>query len=557
MREPSESASQRRHAQRTGRFEASFRPWSRPALLATCWLACGCGEDSAERDGNGGSGGSVVQAAGGGRGGSVSKAGAGSSPGGSGTAAAGGSGPIPEGACAELRFEEDVTAAGRDTDKFTWSDAACRPRTAAMARVGGGYLRQFSYEMDGAVRIVSATDANGHPGWGFSVNHELPGGTVTHGRPGTFKPLFVGAHHAIYEYHYEAISQLPVTLHWLFSSGRSHPVLAITYDLNAQPKGLGADSRTPYGDIAWDGDDNAGSTVVSGVGWGDRYKFITTTAPLTMDSTWDYTEPNLVPYVLEWADASDAEMGAVQTQTHLQKDAGGYWFYANWGKTSENQTKSDGQIGNMPVTWNWPYQLNQYELCIEDPACLKATTGSHRLAWGANYGAIGGADESGMYAAYGDDKQLSGWPYQSYSVFMVLDRHSAMPVFAQAREVEIVQKTTLTASVGSVVAMVPGGVGRSDLQPTDPPGYDHRYSTWNVQAEANSVAFKVEVSEGSLSAPTLVVSRFSGTTVPSVFVDGVSGIPDVTFMASVVPEREELWLTFRPGWSGTQQIRIE
>jgi hypothetical protein len=454
-------------------------------------------------------------------------------------------------------LEEDVTAAGRSTDKFTWSDAACRPRTAAMARVGGGYLRQFSYETDGAVRVVSATDANGHPGWGFSVNHALPGGEVTHGRPGTFKPLFVGAHHAIYEYHYEAISQLPVTLHWLFGSGRSHPVLAITYDLNAQPKGLGADTRTPYGDIAWDGDDNAGSTVVSGVGWGDRYKFITTTAPLTMDSTWDYTEPNLVPYVLEWADASDAEMGAVQTQTYLQKDAGGYWLYANWGKTSENQTKDDGQIGNMPVTWNWPYQLNQYELCIEDPACLHATTGSHRLAWGANYGAIGGADETGSYPAYGGDKQLAGWPYQSYSVFMVLDRHSATPVFAQAREIETVQKTTLTASVGTVVGMVPAGVGRADLQLAEPPGYDHRYSTWNVQSEANAVAISVEVSEGALSAPTLVVSKFSGTAVPSVFVDGVAGIPDVTFMASVVPERQELWLTFRPGWSGSQQIRVE
>ncbi len=129
--------------------------------------------------------------------------------------------------------------------------------------------------------------------------------------------------------------------------------------------------RTPYGDIAWDGDENFPSTVISGIGWGDRYKFKTTSAPLTRNSSWDYSEPNLVPYVHAWADASDTEMGVVQTQTYLQKDAGGYWFYKNWGKTSENQDPDDGQVGKMPLSWNWPYQMNQYELCYpEAESCV-------------------------------------------------------------------------------------------------------------------------------------------------------------------------------------------
>ncbi len=104
-----------------------------------------------------------------------------------------------------------------------------------------------------------------------------------------------------------------VTLEWLFASGRNNPVIGITYDMNGASPGLGGDMRTPYGDIAWDGDENFPGTVISGIGWGDRYKFKTTSAPLTRNSTWDYTEPNLVPYVHEWADASDTEMGVVQT----------------------------------------------------------------------------------------------------------------------------------------------------------------------------------------------------------------------------------------------------
>ena len=96
----------------------------------------------------------------------------------------------------------------------------------------------------------------------------------------------------------------------------------------------GGDTRTPYGDIAWDGDENAGSTVISGIGWGDRYKFKTTAAPLTRNSSWDYA--SRTGLVAAAGESSDSEMGAVQSQTYQQKDAGGYWFYKNWGKTWPN-----------------------------------------------------------------------------------------------------------------------------------------------------------------------------------------------------------------------------
>ncbi len=178
------------------------------------------------------------------------------------------------------------------------------------------------------------------------------------------------------------------------------------------------------------------------MGWGDRYKFRSLNSPVTMASGWDYSQPNTIPYVIEWANSPDAEMGLVQTQTYLQHDAGGYWFYDRWGTTDAN--------GPMPEDYNWTYQLNQYE--------LPSTTRSKRMAWGSNFGAVGQTS----YLAYGDDKNLVGYPYQSYSVFVVLDKHSLGPVAQQVAEIETVQRTALSASVGTVVASGPAGIGRSD-----------------------------------------------------------------------------------------------
>jgi hypothetical protein len=467
---------------------------------------------------------------------------------------------VPNEFCAGLKYEEDVTVANSQTDRFSWNDASCLPRTAAMARVARGYLRQFTYIYDGdKQRTATGTGVNGHMGWGFPVNHGLGalGGNVNPNTPGSFQATYVGDHHAIYRYRIEQ-GGIIVTLEWFFASGRNNPVIGITYDMTGASPGLGGDMRTPYGDIAWDGDENFPSTVISGIGWGDRYKFKTTSAPLTRNSSWDYTEPNLVPYVHAWADASDSEMGVVQTQTYLQKDAGGYWFYKNWGKTSENQDRDAGQVGKMPVSWNWPYQMNQYELCYpENESCVDQPTNSHRLAWGANYGAAGGVDSSGMYPAYGDDKQLSGYPFASYSVIMVMGKHSEETVFQQVREIETVQKTSLSATTGSVVTELPAGVARTDTAKLSPAGYDPRYSTWNVAAEDNKAAFSVTVSEGALRNPVLVISNYTGTEVPALTLDGKALVPDVDYLASVDPSSQKVWITVRATFQGTRELTVE
>ena len=57
----------------------------------------------------------------------------------------------------------------------------------------------------------------------------------------------------------------------------------------------------------------------------------------------------------------------------------------------------------------------------------------HRLSWGTNYGAVGGDTKGapGTYPSYGDDKRLVGFPYQSYSVFTVLGKHTNKTVLTQ------------------------------------------------------------------------------------------------------------------------------
>jgi hypothetical protein len=457
----------------------------------------------------------------------------------------GAGGSEPATGCLPVELKESVEVASSSTDQIRWFDAQCKPRSAALARVGGGYIRQASYEFAGKSRVMTGTGSAGHPGFGYAVNHYGNTATVASDAAGTFAPVFVGKHHILYRYQFSpniAGKNVPVTQEWLFASGRSNPVLATTFDMTTlEPGSLVADTRTPYGDIAWDGDDNAAGTTVSGVAWGDRYKFTTTSEPLTMNSSWDYSEPNQVPYVLEWATKNDAEMGTVQTQTQVQHDAGGYWFYSNWGKTSQNQTRIDGQAGVMTATWNWTYQLNQYELCLDDPGCLEATTGSHRLAWGSNYGALGGNDESGTYAVYGDDKFVSGYPYQSYSVFVVLGPHGQAPTYAQVLEIEGIQQTALAAKRGSLVAELPGGVGRTDNVPLDPPGYDSRYATWNVQVDTGGEA-EFSVEGPGLSSPVIV---FHGRkSLPAKLVlNNQELAPETGYFASLDPEGGLLWIT--------------
>lgn len=457
--------------------------------------------------------------------------------------------------CQVQTVEAGVNLSNYTVDRYGWSDASCKRRTAALVRNDaadpggshGGYLRELTWVNGTTATTSRGTGSNGWMGWGYVVDHYGGSADLSKNKTGTYRTVLSLPHFAIHEFKVRMSPGGPVdvTIHWFFATGRSAPVFAITFD--ATPAGsnvVNADTRTPYGDLAFEG--TAGS--IGGIGWGDRYRFVTTsTGPVTQATTWDYTQLNSVPYVNMWAQSVDAEMGAVQTQTFDQHVAGGDYgggmLTANCeGKTSANQGSGCADTGQtMPVDWLWPFQLNQYELPF--------TTGSHRLAWGSNYGAIGKTSVS----AFG--KTFSGYPFVSYSVFMVVDPHSAQPTIALSDEVDRMVHATLTASEGSVKTSGPAGVGRTDTMTYAPAGYSPLFGTWELAAASNRVTATLNPAGGPLHAPIFHVSGF--TTAPTtVTVDGAA-LPASSYFLSYDAAHGEAWLTLNGTVSGPVAVHLQ
>ncbi|MBI3489636.1 MAG: Ig-like domain-containing protein, partial [Acidobacteria bacterium] len=454
------------------------------------------------------------------------------------------------------------TSKSATADVYRWLDSNQKQRTAVLTRNDasdpggshGGMLRQYRYFPGGgsAERVVTGTGASGlWNGWGYLVNHYSPGDSSEQslGHAGQYRLAFTGRHHALHEFTwtYPILGvSIKATVHWFMATGQDHPVYAVTYDTSAAgPSGFDAshliDSRSPYGDLQFGGDGS--NPNVDGVGWGDHYKFFTRDEPFTAQSRWDYSQPNTVPYVIEYIKNPDAEMGSVQTQSWLQHNTGGTWFTNNWGLTSDNPA---GEFGawRMPANWNWPYQLNQYELGDSGP------TTSKRLAWGLMYGAVGQLSTFG----YGYQTTIVGHPYQSYSVHMVLGRHSDSTVAGQTIQVERKLGATLTASQGTVITQGPGGVGRTDPVAYDKPGYNPIYGAFELAADATG-AFQatLNAAAGDIKNPLFIV-RGMGALPTQITLGGRTLVADQDYFASYETTTHRLWLTLNLNWSGSQSL---
>ena len=421
-----------------------------------------------------------------------------------------------------LQVERDVTVGGMVGDRFTWRDAAGQPRVAVLAHntgqsgpggTRGGELREFRYQTPGGTRVVSAA-ATAFGGFGYAVSHPnredfCTGGGDTsslgHFRTGQFVRVFEGRHHAIFRFTQTyprycttaapaAQHDLPVTIEWMFATGRSNPLWAITWDMSAVAVNrLEDDARAPYGELLFDGAPAPGAhSVIAGVGWGDRFKFTSTANPVTYNSAWTWNAPNTIPYVKLWTTAVDATMGTVQTQTIVQQDAGGYFGVNRWGTTSGAgpgcTVATGGKDHLMPCSFNWPMQSINYEL---NPFSPNAPTQGTRLAWGTNFGFLGQSayriHGSAWYGGPLPDTFAPGHPRKSYSTHIVLGTHSSDPVGAQVAQNEVAQATTLTAAVGTVATAGPAGVNRADLAAYAPAGWNHVYGAWAIAAAANAV----------------------------------------------------------------------
>jgi hypothetical protein len=444
---------------------------------------------------------------------------------------------------------------GYDSDVYRWLDSGKQLRTAVLTHnesqdPGGSYggmLRQFRFFLPGGTeRVVTGTGSNGWNGWGYLVNHVDGGAVTSNDLPGSHRRAFVGRHHAIHEFTWTLSiygTDVLATVHWFMATGRDHPIYAITYDTSAAgasgfAAGDTADSRSPYGDLEWDGDGN--DADVSGVGWGDKYRFFTRDEPESFSSRWDYSQPNVVPYVHMWVRDPDAEMGSVQTQSWLQHNTGGTWLSNNWGHTSEDRVGTDF-TELMPADWNWPYQLNQYELPF--------TAKSKRLAWGLMYGAVGQA----QYDGYGYESQHSGHPYQSYALYVVLGRQSAGEVMAQVAQVELALGAQFAVSAGQVTTQGPGGAGRSDSVTYPVPGYNHTYGAFELQAAGGAFRATLDVPGGALRNPIFLVHGV-GAVPATVTLDGAPLTADSGYFASLDTANQVLWLTIRTEWSGSHTL---
>ncbi len=448
----------------------------------------------------------------------------------------------PLGRCGPLTVTTNAaTGAGFNADVFGWHDRDCRARVARLARPSpsqaGGYLYDLAFHADGARRLARGTNAGGWNGWGFVVLHYAQTAATTQGLPPTFSgTVLAGRHHALHRFRWRLSAGGPVdaTVDWLFVTGRDEPLFAVTLD--SSPAGadvVKADSRAPYGDLAFEGEPGD----IGGLGWGDARRFTTRCAgALTPQCAWDYQQPNTVPFVRMWSRSVDAEQGAVQTTSDALHPGGGDYgggMLAAHCRGRTSQTAGPGCCAEgtrLPVAWLWPYQLSQYELPF--------TATSHRLAWGQTYGAVGQT----TYQHFG--KALSGYPYQSYSVFLVLGPRTPSATLGRVAAMERLLGARLTVSEGEVLTEAPGGVGRADAVRLDVPGYDPTYATFDVRAASGRATFTLEPLAGPVDAP---VFRVHGQVEPptTFTLDGGALTPDVDVFVTHDAVRATTWLTLR------------
>ncbi len=515
-------------------------------------------------------------------------------------------------ACRTLAVDSGVANAGKPlngfvNDQYLWYDNACKLRSVALARNDsskGGNAKQFTYQLANNTTRTVNPGSTGAAGFGYIVSHlsnpsfanaygknDSPLGS---GTGATYGKLFTGSHHAVHEYtlnyvrygltaaalanhaidpwtwlngssdtrrQFVTAYSMPVRIHWMFATGRNYPVWTVTFDLSAAPDhAVDADFRAPYGDMKIEG--GSGADVVGGVAWGDSYQFTTLGNPFTMNNGWTYAQLNNgAPYDALWTSTVDAEMGLAGTQVIARQNAGGYnnWQAPVWrGKTSATMgmvCENDQGVGagyrhTLPCSSDWAYQLIQYSV-----ANALQTTSNKRLAWGADWGSLGnsGFTSSNGYA-------VSGHPKVSYSVYVVLDPHSANPTQAMARQAETISLSRLTASVGTVRTQGAAGVGRSDNKSYNPPGYSPVYGTWETDALNNrlDLTFAVPVTAPApLDTPIIVVHNYTKAGLPvRVSLDGVTLTAHRDYFPSLRPEQSELWLTLNSKLIGNRRLQL-
>ncbi len=472
-----------------------------------------------------------------------------------------------------------------------WTDASGLPRSAMMVDERAtapytGYLRQYTYQINGVTRVCTgsynyATDKHlEFSGDGFVQNHTAGGGDVSTGNgsgtfPGATAITLQGSSHVIITYNIPTYRiggvTVPTTIQWFFADGRSNPIFAITQDASASPGNLGADSRSPYGDMAYDGattGDPIAGNLVGGYSYGDQYKFATlATGPerVTRASPWKATETNAIPYAMQWVDPGsgvDAEMGHVATLPLSLSDQG---IDTQTSKYNNPPDFFDPRTQSHPTGPLPPDNTQAFQI-INETGTLPATgtTNSKRLTWGTQWGRVGGFDEYGSftdiknYSQHSTDpvgqtlagKRVSG-ALMAYSVFVVFGPHLGSyktgTVGQEVTQMENVQLALLSASTGTVAASGPAGVGNASTTTISysPKGYNPTYACWELSATNNVVnATLTPAGNASLDHPVFLIDNYTASNLPASIAVGAGLTKSGTdYFVTLDTSNKRLWIT--------------
>ena len=455
------------------------------------------------------------------------------------------------GVAAPIESQPDMVD-GTPTQAITWTDASGQPRTVHVLTDNHRIVR-YAYSVGGeAVTDDEVPDY----GIGNLVHHGACGATVSWEGEQEYAAQVVleGPHHYIWR----STFRLPmcdhpevswrVTNDYLFVTGEDHFIQTVAYDSSDLPadQPMNDDMRGPYNQTTWPG---AGD--ITGFGFGSEYRFVTTGPIPDGDANvgggvavpWEWTEPNSIPYVWEWADpaqggAVDREYGVVQNLRYNQQDFGG-GFYGCGADCFASTPPLTGTA--LPASWAMPSQMSAYD----------SNYRSGRITWGATYGTFENyhANDTGTIPDMGDRFR----PINAWSWTHVVGAYSEGGVMARVADTLNVQNTSFT-SLDGIVTSGPRGpgdfvgplVGTMPTVEYSPAGYDYVYRTWNLQAELGTMGTNAGtvmiVPPGGIVRPVVVVHGFPS--LPEVVeIDGEMLEPEAGYYASYDAVTSRLWLT--------------
>lgn len=457
-------------------------------------------------------------------------------------------------------------------DKITWKDSKRLDRELYFAKeypnavVGGiqGYVTRLTWQPDAnAARIIAeenpvAINTSNAQGWGTNVMHmdwRQYGGThpvfgesyvsTTDKRDGfDFHQgaLYLGAHHLVFRVTHKQYTEMQkpgvtrkwvqVTRDWFIADGLDSVIFAVTIDASAgvfaAPNEFLNNTLAPYSLVeaaGWKGtwDWSGGTDRPDGQSFGDFKVFVTTDM-----KNWTYGGANTIPFAWQWVTPAsgrgDAECAFVQTETYEQKPAGEGF---NSGKDSTGT--------RMPVYPDCNGQEYAYQMNFFD------SYNSKRFTWGTRFELLSG----------GFGRATPG--FIDYSLAMHLGKHSEHGASDLILETAAIHDGTVRVSalVGTLLGSGKEGSGCATPQAFTPPGFNHVYRTWDVQAQGSAARLRFDTGSVTLKRPVVVVHGFTATSA-TVLLDGAAASAEV----SVDDVGDLVWVTLASNLTGTHVVDV-